>query len=53
MRTTNSKDESVIQHDAELAGIDALDFPIPPAPTRARRIWSAAWRRCGGRSVAR
>src|SRR5437879_170740 len=43
MRMTNSKAEGVTQHDAELAGIDALDFPIPPAPSRTRRLWSAAW----------
>jgi NitT/TauT family transport system permease protein len=29
--------------DVELAGIDALDVPVAPAPTRARRVWSAAW----------
>ncbi len=29
--------------DVELAGLDALDVPIAPAPSRARRIWSAAW----------
>ena len=29
--------------DVELAGIDALDVPVQPAPSRARRIWSAAW----------
>ena len=29
--------------DLELAGIDALDVPVAPAPTRARRIWSATW----------
>ena len=43
MRTTNSRADGVSQHDAELKGIDALDFPIPPAPSRARRLWSAAW----------
>jgi len=29
--------------DVELAGIDALDVPIAPAPSKARRMWSAAW----------
>jgi NitT/TauT family transport system permease protein len=29
--------------DVELAGLDALDVPIAPAPSRARRIWSGAW----------
>jgi NitT/TauT family transport system permease protein len=29
--------------DVELAGIDALDVPIAPAPSGARRMWSAAW----------
>src|SRR3954464_8468738 len=29
--------------DVELAGIDALEVPIAPAPSRARRVWSVAW----------
>jgi NitT/TauT family transport system permease protein len=29
--------------DVELAGLDALDVPIAPAPSSARRLWSAAW----------
>ncbi len=29
--------------DVELAGLDHLDVPIAPAPSRARRVWSAAW----------
>jgi len=29
--------------DVELAGLDALDVPILPAPSRAHRIWSGAW----------
>src|SRR3954468_16489959 len=35
--------EATNKLDAELAGIDALDVPIAPAPSRARRFWSAAW----------
>jgi NitT/TauT family transport system permease protein len=29
--------------DSELAGIDALEVPVAPAPSRVRRVWSAAW----------
>jgi len=29
--------------DVELAGIDALEVPVAPAPSRARRIWAVAW----------
>ena len=29
--------------DVELAGIDALDVPVAPAPSRARQVWSAVW----------
>ena len=29
--------------DLELAGLDALDVPVAPAPSAARRIWSASW----------
>jgi len=38
--TTPTKPDTL---DVELAGIDALDVPIAPAPSRARRTWSAAW----------
>jgi NitT/TauT family transport system permease protein len=42
MPTTQRSDASDTL-DAELAGIDALDVPVAPAPSRARRLWSAAW----------
>jgi NitT/TauT family transport system permease protein len=42
MQTTQTS-EATNTLDAELAGIDALDVPIAPAPSRARRFWSAAW----------
>ena len=29
--------------DVELAGIDALEVPVAPAPSRARRIWAVTW----------
>jgi NitT/TauT family transport system permease protein len=29
--------------DSELAGIDALEVPVAPAPSRVRQVWSAAW----------
>jgi len=39
MQTTTQPDTL----DVELAGLDALDVPIAAAPSRARRVWSAAW----------
>lgn len=30
-------------HDAEMAGIDALEIPIEAHPSRATRIWRATW----------
>jgi len=28
---------------ADIAGLDSLDVPVPPAPSLARRVWSSAW----------
>lgn len=36
---TNKSDLEV----EDLAGLDALDVPVVPAPSRARRIWSGMW----------
>jgi NitT/TauT family transport system permease protein len=41
MPTTTTPETSTL--DAELAGLDNLEVPIAPAPSRPRRIWSAAW----------
>src|SRR4051794_37117890 len=41
MQTTTPTGSDTL--DVELAGIDALDVPIAPAPSRARRVWSVAW----------
>ncbi|HEV3353897.1 MAG TPA: ABC transporter permease [Acidimicrobiales bacterium] len=41
MPTTTHPETSTL--DVELAGLDNLDVPIAPAPSRARRVWSAAW----------
>jgi NitT/TauT family transport system permease protein len=30
-------------HEAEIHGIDALEIPIEPHPSRSTRIWRAAW----------
>jgi NitT/TauT family transport system permease protein len=30
-------------HDAEIHGIDALEIPIEPHPSRATRIWRGTW----------
>jgi len=40
MTRTSEKTDNL---DVELAGIDALDVPVAPAASRARRIWSASW----------
>ncbi len=29
--------------DAEVSGLDALDLPVPPRPSRRARLWAAAW----------
>lgn len=33
----------VARQGRELAGLDTLELPIAPAPSAARRIWSATW----------
>ncbi|MBV9041217.1 MAG: ABC transporter permease [Acidimicrobiia bacterium] len=42
MPTTKTKPDPDVL-DVELAGLDALDVPIAPAPSKARRIWAVAW----------
>lgn len=39
------------RHDRELAGIDALDLPVTPAPPAGLRLWSAAWPRLAAAGV--
>lgn len=34
---------TVAEHDRDLAGIDALDLPLQPAPSRLARLWTSAW----------
>ena len=41
MRTTDALRRS--GQDREIAGLDALELPIAPAPSLQRRIWSGAW----------
>jgi len=36
----------------DLAGLDALDVPVPAAPTRLRRVWSATWPQAAAVGVA-
>jgi NitT/TauT family transport system permease protein len=36
----------------DLAGLDALDVPVAPAPSRARRLWTAAWPQLAALAVA-
>lgn len=43
MPTIPKPEDDLRQLDAELAGIDHLDVPVAPAPTRAQRAWAAAW----------
>jgi NitT/TauT family transport system permease protein len=43
MPTNVPRAEPIRAHDAEIAGIDALEIPIEPHPNKARRLWSATW----------
>ncbi|MGH9008328.1 MAG: ABC transporter permease [Acidimicrobiia bacterium] len=36
-------DAPLSQHDAEIAGLDALDIPIAPAKGRLSRVWEGLW----------
>jgi NitT/TauT family transport system permease protein len=40
LRTEDSRQQGL---DADIAGIDALDLPLQPAPSLASRAWSASW----------
>ncbi|MBV8982610.1 MAG: ABC transporter permease [Acidimicrobiia bacterium] len=42
MPTTTKKPDAATL-DVELAGLDALDVPIAPAPSPGRRAWAVAW----------
>ena len=37
---------------AELAGLDALELAVDPGPSRAARIWNAAWPKLGAIVIA-
>ncbi|HEV8627983.1 MAG TPA: ABC transporter permease [Acidimicrobiia bacterium] len=37
------KDAPLSEHDAEIAGLDALDIPIAPAKGRLSQIWEGLW----------
>jgi NitT/TauT family transport system permease protein len=39
----SSRGEITGVHDAEIAGIDALEIPIEPHPSGASRFWRATW----------
>lgn len=39
----SSKTPAANAHDAEIAGIDALEIPIEAHPSRGRRWWQATW----------
>src|SRR4051812_6225599 len=39
-------------YSADIAGLDALDVPVQPAPNAARRLWTAAWPRLAAIVVA-
>jgi NitT/TauT family transport system permease protein len=34
---------TVTEHDRDLAGLDALELPLAPAPSPIAKSWSAAW----------
>src|SRR3989442_12777932 len=48
---TNERSSSAVEVE-DLAGLDALDVPVGPAPTRLRRIWSATWPQAAAVAVA-
>jgi NitT/TauT family transport system permease protein len=48
---TNEPDVLGTEAD-DFAGLDALDVPIPPAPGRARRLWSSTWPQAAAIGVA-
>ena len=37
---------------ADIAGLDALDIPVPPRPSPSRRLWTGAWPRLAAAAVA-
>lgn len=39
-------------HARDIAGLDALDVPVAPHPTLARRIWTSAWPKLAAAIVA-
>jgi NitT/TauT family transport system permease protein len=41
--TGSGRQVSVAEHDADLAGIDALELPLEPAPGRGQQAWAALW----------
>jgi NitT/TauT family transport system permease protein len=43
MRPSSQRAESGRAHDAEIAGIDALEIPIEAHPSGAVRFWNATW----------
>jgi NitT/TauT family transport system permease protein len=43
MQTNVPHTEPTKTHDAEIAGIDALEIPIEPHPSLASRTWRATW----------
>ena len=43
MRPSSQATDIGAAHDAEIAGIDALEIPIEAHPNRAQRWWSATW----------
>lgn len=40
---TDPRQLAASEHDRDLAGVDALDLPLQPAPSAPRRLWDAAW----------
>lgn len=43
MRRNDQSTDLPGAHDAEIAGIDALEIPLEAHPSRAARLWAAAW----------
>ena len=43
MRATKLPTERRPSHEAEMAGIDALEIPVPPHPGRLAEFWKSSW----------
>jgi len=52
MPTTDIPATDTTDANRDLAGIDALDFPVAPAPSALSRLWAAAWPKLAAIAIA-